>query len=210
MKRFMTTRQILITAIAGCFTLMTACSSSQERTDLPEGASTVENSAETAEGNTELAEEAEELGPTEPAQALEAQLPASEDCEAGSLVVDGEPTEVKGIHYQRWIRTSMGEATDHFHFFDEPVTCASSLEESIDTYAMLGHVAAQQFSRRRVDLMSGGKTMAGAPISVSQVGDRLEICIHEPITIEAATGTTYEWNGRFQATGYCETREVNQ
>jgi hypothetical protein len=170
----------------------------------------VENSSAIAEGNTELAEEAEQIGPTDSTQELEAELPAKENCDAGSLRVNGEPTEVKGIRYQRWLRISMGEATDHFHFFNEPVSCESSLEENIDTSEMLGHVAAQQFSRRRVDLMSGGKTQAGAPISISQVDSRLEICITEPITIEAATGTTYEWDGRFQATAYCDTREVNQ
>lgn len=193
-------------------TMISACSSSQEqpeRQGLPSGASSVASSAEEADGDAPMRREADEMGEAGTApEMLRAQLDATAGCAAGSVTVNGQPVNVGGIRYERWVKPAMDEATDHFHVFSEAINCDSSLDDSVEAYELMGHIAAEKFGPLRVLLSSGGVSDPSAPITISDNEGRLEICIEEPVTIDSATRGTQVWQGRFQATAYCGSMDV--
>lgn len=193
-------------------TMIGACSSSQnepERSGLPSGASSVESSAQEADGDAPMRREADEMGEAGTApEMLRAQLAATATCAAGSVTVNGQPVNVGGIRYERWVKPAMDEATDHFHVFSEAINCESSLDGNVEAYQLLGHIAAEKTGPRRVMLSSGGASNPSAPITISDNEGRLELCIEEPVTIESETRGTQVWQGRFQATAYCGSMDI--
>lgn len=198
--------------LLGASALLFSCGGQQHstRSDLPSGASTPRESAASADGESEARREADARMQSGTApELLPAQLPASADCKAGSVTVNGQPVHVGGIRYQRWVRPALDQATDHYRIYSEAIDCESSLEDNAEAYELLGHIVAEQYDRRLVSITSGGKTDANAPISIHEGEEgRLILCVEEPITLESATKGTYVWEGRFQATAYCETTDI--